>query len=70
MSPDEVIDKLKGPHHIIVIDCLNCGRELAYRSRCRRCGSSSWLPAGYVNRSAVRKALQSQQLQRYAVHQS
>jgi hypothetical protein len=37
------------------IDCPDCGRTLAYRGSCAVCGGKSWLPAGHVDRFALKR---------------
>jgi hypothetical protein len=33
--------------HALAIICPDCGRNIAYRNRCPKCGGSSWMPAGH-----------------------
>jgi hypothetical protein len=33
--------------HSMVIICPDCGKNIAFRGRCPKCGGNSWLPAGH-----------------------
>jgi hypothetical protein len=44
-------------HHVVVIDCPDCGRTLAYDGACRKCAGRSWLPAGRIDRIAIRRLI-------------
>ena len=33
--------------HSVVIVCPDCGKNIAYRGRCPKCGGNSWIPAGH-----------------------
>ena len=46
--------KLRG-EHVIAIDCPDCGRSVAFSGACRKCAGKSWLPAGHVDRFALRR---------------
>ena len=32
--------------HSLVIICPDCGKNIAFRGRCPKCGGNSWIPAG------------------------
>jgi len=32
--------------HSFVIICPDCGKNIAFRGRCPKCGGNSWIPAG------------------------
>ena len=32
--------------HSLVIICPDCGKNIAFRGRCQKCGGNSWIPAG------------------------
>lgn len=32
--------------HSLVIICPDCGKNIAFRNRCPKCGGNSWIPAG------------------------
>jgi hypothetical protein len=34
--------------HSLVIICPDCGKNIAFRGRCPKCGGNSWIPAGRV----------------------
>lgn len=34
--------------HSIVIICPDCGKNVAFRNRCPKCGGDSWIPAGHA----------------------
>src|SRR6202165_3489278 len=34
--------------HSFVIICPDCGKNIAFRGRCPKCGGNSWVPAGHV----------------------
>lgn len=34
--------------HSLVIICPDCGKNIAFRNRCPKCGGNSWIPAGHV----------------------
>jgi hypothetical protein len=34
--------------HSLVIVCPDCGKNIAFRGRCPKCGSNSWIPAGHT----------------------
>jgi hypothetical protein len=34
--------------HSLVIICPDCGKNIAFRGRCPKCGSNSWIPAGHA----------------------
>lgn len=54
-----VDDELKGPNHLLVADCPDCGRVVVHRNRCGKCYGSSWLPAGYFSRMKLRKLVEN-----------
>jgi hypothetical protein len=31
-----------------VIVCPDCGKQIAFRYRCPKCGGASWIPAGHA----------------------
>jgi hypothetical protein len=33
--------------HSLVIICPDCGKNIAFRNRCPKCGGNSWIPAGH-----------------------
>jgi hypothetical protein len=33
--------------HSMVIICPDCGKNIAFRGRCPKCGGNSWIPAGH-----------------------
>jgi len=45
LRPDEAAS-LHGPTHALVIICPDCGKWIAFRGRCPKCGGVSWFPAG------------------------
>ncbi len=34
--------------HSFVIICPDCGKNVAFRGRCPKCGGNSWIPAGHA----------------------
>jgi hypothetical protein len=34
--------------HALVIICPDCGKNVAFRNRCPKCGGDSWIPAGHA----------------------
>ena len=34
--------------HSMVIICPDCGKNIAFRNRCPKCGGNSWIPAGHA----------------------
>jgi Zn-finger nucleic acid-binding protein len=34
--------------HSLVIICPDCGKNVAFRGRCPKCGGNSWIPAGHA----------------------
>jgi len=34
--------------HSLVIICPDCGKNIAFRNRCPKCGGDSWIPAGHA----------------------
>jgi hypothetical protein len=34
--------------HALVIICPDCGKNVAFRGRCPKCGGNSWIPAGHT----------------------
>lgn len=59
--PDAEDETPKGGavRHSLTIDCPDCGRGVAHRGndgvfRCPKCGGSSWVPAGGVDRQAIK----------------
>jgi hypothetical protein len=34
--------------HSLVIICPDCGKNIAFRARCPKCGGNSWIPAGHA----------------------
>ncbi|MDX1582677.1 MAG: hypothetical protein R3338_03675 [Thermoanaerobaculia bacterium] len=34
--------------HSLVIVCPDCGKNVAFRNRCPKCGGDSWIPAGHA----------------------
>src|SRR5882762_2899803 len=34
--------------HSLVIICPDCGKNIAFRGRCPKCGDNSWIPAGHA----------------------
>jgi hypothetical protein len=34
--------------HSFVIICPDCGKNIAFRGRCPKCGGNSWIPAGHT----------------------
>jgi hypothetical protein len=34
--------------HSLVIICPDCGKNIAFRNRCPKCGGNSWIPAGHA----------------------
>ena len=34
--------------HSLVITCPDCGKNIAFRGRCPKCGGNSWIPAGHA----------------------
>lgn len=34
--------------HAMVIICPDCGKNVAFRNRCPKCGGNSWIPAGHA----------------------
>jgi hypothetical protein len=32
--------------HSLVVICPDCGKNIAFRARCPKCGGNSWIPAG------------------------
>lgn len=57
-NAEKLMDRLKGPTVILAGDCPDCGRMEVYRNCCGKCGGSSWLPAGYVNRFVLKRLME------------
>lgn len=34
--------------HSLVIICPDCGKNIAFRGRCPKCGGNSWIPAAHA----------------------
>ena len=34
--------------HSLVFICPDCGKNIAFRGRCPKCGGNSWIPAGHA----------------------
>ena len=34
--------------HSLVIICPDCGKNIAFRGRCPKCGGNSWIPANHT----------------------
>jgi len=34
--------------HSLVIICPDCGKNIAFRGRCPKCGGNSWIPPGHA----------------------
>ncbi len=61
-TPEEELSAARdaaGLPRVTPIDCPDCGRTLAVEGRCRKCGGSSWLPAGHVDRRHLRRLLEA-----------
>jgi hypothetical protein len=46
--------------HSLVIICPDCGKNIAFRNRCPKCGGNSWIPAG--NAGGVFERMKAQRL--------
>ena len=52
--------------HSLVIICPDCGKNIAFRGRCPKCGGNSWIPAGHAGGIFERiKAQRWRQMIRY-----
>jgi hypothetical protein len=47
-SLDEDGEKRFELSHSLVIICPDCGKNIAFRGRCPKCGGNSWIPAGHA----------------------
>ena len=47
--------------HSLVIICPDCGKNIAFRGRCPKCGGNSWIPAGHPGGIFERTRLQRMQ---------
>ncbi|HVR42974.1 MAG TPA: hypothetical protein VMS56_05955 [Thermoanaerobaculia bacterium] len=52
--------------HSLVIICPDCGKNIAFRNRCPKCGGDSWIPAGHAG--GVFEQMKAQRV-RTMVHQ-
>jgi hypothetical protein len=48
--------------HSLVIICPDCGKNIAFRGRCPKCGGNSWIPAGHAG--GIFERLKAQRFQR------
>ena len=48
--------------HSLVIICPDCGKNIAFRGRCPKCGGNSWIPAGHAG--GVFERMKAQRLRR------
>ncbi len=48
--------------HSLVIICPDCGKNIAFRGRCPKCGGNSWVPAGHAGGIFERIKAQRRQL--------
>lgn len=53
--------------HSLVIICPDCGKNIAFRNRCPKCGGNSWIPAGHAG--GVFERMKAQRV-RQMVHDS
>lgn len=53
--------------HSLVIICPDCGKNIAFRNRCPKCGGDSWIPAGHAG--GVFEQMKAQRVRRM-VHES
>ena len=44
---DEGAQKFELSHAMVII-CPDCGKNIAFRNRCPKCGGNSWIPAGHA----------------------
>jgi hypothetical protein len=44
---DEGEQKFELSHSMVII-CPDCGKNIAFRNRCPKCGGNSWIPAGHA----------------------
>jgi Zn-finger nucleic acid-binding protein len=47
--------------HSLVIICPDCGKNIAFRGRCPKCGGNSWIPAGHAGGIFERTRVQRMQ---------
>lgn len=47
-SLDEEAEQQLELSHSLVIVCPDCGKNVAFRNRCPKCGGDSWIPAGHA----------------------
>ena len=47
--------------HSLVIICPDCGKNIAFRGRCPKCGGNSWIPAGQAGGIFERTRVQRMQ---------
>lgn len=43
--------------HELIIDCPDCGRTMAHKGNCGKCGGKSWLHAGHTDRFNLTKGV-------------
>jgi hypothetical protein len=48
--------------HSLVIICPDCGKNIAFRGRCPKCGGNSWIPAG--NAGGIFERMKAQRFKR------
>lgn len=53
--------------HSLVIICPDCGKNIAFRNRCPKCGGDSWIPAGHAG--GVFEQIKAQRVRRM-MHES
>ena len=53
--------------HSLVIICPDCGKNIAFRNRCPKCGGDSWIPAGHAG--GVFEQMKAQRVRRM-MHES
>jgi len=51
--------------HSLVIICPDCGKNIAFRGRCPKCGGNSWIPAGHTG--GIFEKMKAQQRRRTMV---
>jgi hypothetical protein len=52
--------------HSFVIICPDCGKNIAFRGRCPKCGGNSWIPAGHAG--GVFERMKAQQWRELMTH--
>lgn len=52
--------------HSLVIICPDCGKNIAFRGRCPKCGGNSWIPAGHAG--GIFEQMKAQRMRHLVAH--